>query len=177
METRSSTVTQQERASIIGRISTAPFNSKDPRTVGELTEDDEPLRVALLGYPHPTSGKALTESAVLNSWEFHLLKRIMNNEWDAATTLDEFVGDLQAAAKTAGALLHVGRDRKGAPRCKAATRTHVQTLPSKKFKAGGPDVCVFVVYEPERKVIVTGFAPKQKTAETTLRRWSPGFSI
>ena len=66
---------------------------------------------------------------------------------------------------------------KGAPRCKAATRTSVQTLPSKKFKAGGADICLLVVYEPSKQAIVTGYPATTAKAEQGVRRWQPSLNL
>jgi hypothetical protein len=169
-----------QRQQVLAHVARAPFS-----------QDVRPLKAwarlasgRLTGKPHPSQpNQVVSEDTELTSVEYHVLKHTtLDDSWPPGTTPAEYLDDIRAAIRHISATLDVGRERvtypnrtqRMAPR--AATRTDVQALPALKVTVGA-GTCIFVVYDPERAKILSGYRLATDDAEDTLAKWKPRYSL
>ncbi len=120
------------------------------------------LGTPLIGCPHPTSGTLITPSTMLTSLEAHTAKRVREGRWKAGTVPADYLQDLRSAASLT-TRVKVGRYQ-SAP--VASTVAPVSALPLTAKCAGTAGHYLFVVYNAQKRVIVSGYSePEPKIAQ------------
>ena len=140
-----------------------------------------------IGQPHPTfPSEMVREDTELTSIEYHLLKHTLDHCWQQGTTPTEYLADIRAAVLHGAAILDVGGDRVHYPggqerrASRAATRTDAQslfsTLPAAKLEVM-VGRCVFVIYDPVRAKLLSGYTMPSKEAGNRVAMWTPRYTL
>jgi len=114
----------------------------------------------LEGRPHPCTGEPIEASTRLTSLEAHTAKRILEGRWLPTTKPENFLRDLQAAARRA---VRVKVGVREGPLASTTAPLNAQTGTTHAVVA--PGLHLFVVYSARKRRIVSGYSePEQKIA-------------
>ncbi|MGI8550654.1 MAG: hypothetical protein ACR2PL_07670 [Dehalococcoidia bacterium] len=84
----------------------------------------------------------------------HLAQRIRDEQWSAATTEQEYLGDLRRAIEDSRIHLSVYKRRGGAI---AAVLTETQRIVPEERRGAKWEPLLFIAYSADRGIIVTGY--------------------
>lgn len=149
-------VTDEEIVQIIGRMAGASFDQGKRRV---------PTRYRGTRY----RGRTLGSSAP--SLTYHLTKRVVIEEqWAAGTTADQYVADLRQAVRSPSARLALYMRRSGAI---AATVTPTDVVVPPERRGSQPQPQLLVLYSADRGIIISGyqFSILEQTGIPQEARW------
>lgn len=148
--------TDEEVERILARIANASFD-RGQRSVR--------VRDRGVGY----QGQILGPTA--DSLMYHLIKRVaIEGQWAAGTTADQYLTDLQSAARSPAARLALYRRRGGT--IAATTAPTALVIPPER-RGPRPESQILVLYAAERGIIISGyqFSTLDQTGVPREARW------
>lgn len=165
---RAPTVTPAERNEIIERIVTAPFNSAQ-RTLADWFPGDE---AAFVGRQHPSRpGELLAATTEITSLEQHVLKHSIKDQgWPLGTTSAAYLSELRQAVRQCVAI-DAGRYYFGRWEPRVAICADAQAL--RPSEAGASGRTIFVLYNPSRGKVISGYVLDTDDADRKLAKWRP----
>jgi hypothetical protein len=171
-----SPVVPSDRVMILAHLGRADF-SVDVRTLREWA----PVALERFdGLPHPEEeGALLTPETNLTSLQFHVLKHMVDGCWPMGATPAQYLSDIRASASVSSTIVDLGRDeirynrgqvRREAPRVALRVRT-IALPPPSTWLVVDVTLSLYVIYDPDRARLLSGYTLKHSEAEASLARW------
>jgi len=135
---------------------------------------------SMVGKAHPSKPEeSLTPDTSLSSLEWHAIKHTATGEWAEGTSVAEYEADIRSTIRLTASELSVGRASVGrGPNKRSASRAGVRTdmgqaRPIVKKAANLAGYAMFVVYDPARRCLLSGYQLPRTEALGAVNAWNP----